>query len=270
MDKDTFTGITTPVWWLLDIELAPDELKEKRKELGKCWGWEDEGWFAQPDRIVAVYDFLYPGYQTLLDELDTQIVEVSVRTKWIDDLIKAKTDSAKQTATPTTTPTEKAVAPPATDKAVPRPGDTPAPKKASAFGRMKAAEETPSGPPADTGVTAGAAAGTPAAGGTSAAAEPRKPSPFAKKAAATEPAAQTPAGGAETAVSAATAAAGTESVEQIKASLSELVADPNVPINQQEADQLLQDPDFARHLAEAEAAIEAELEAELAAAEAQG
>ena len=40
-----------------------------------------------------------------------------------------------------------------------------------------------------------------------------------------------------------------------------------MPINQQEADALLKDPDFANNLAEAESAIEAELEAELASLE---
>ena len=40
-----------------------------------------------------------------------------------------------------------------------------------------------------------------------------------------------------------------------------------MPVNAQEVEELLKDPNFATNLAQAEAAIEAELEAELAAAE---
>ena len=267
MDRDKFIGVTIPVWWLLDLQLAPEDLKEKRKALGKCWGWEDDGWFAQPERIGAVFDFLYPRHQILLDELDTQVDDAYVRAKWVDDLIKAKTSVAEEAAAQAATAAQKAAAPPATDKAGVQADDTPAPKKASAFGRLKTAEEKPSEPSAESSVTAASpAGGSPGASGAPAT-ETRKPSPFARKAAANEPVAQNPAAEAEVPAAGAAAPPGGESVEQIKASLSELVADPSVPINQQEADELLRDPEFAKNLAEAESAIEAELEAELAAAE---
>ena len=236
MDKDKFTGVTIPVWWLLDLQLGPEDLKEKRKALGKCWGWEEDGWFAQPERIGAVFDFLYPRHQVLLDELDSQVDDAYVRMKWIDDLIQARTSSAEQAATGAATTAENVAAAPAADQAMAKREDPPAPRRASAFGRPNTAEETPNEQPGEGRAPTGAhSAGTPAA-------EPRRPSPFARMAAATGPVVRTGAARAETAASAATGPAGVESVEQIKASLSELVADPSVPINQQEADALLEGP----------------------------
>jgi hypothetical protein len=85
--------------------------------------------------------------------------------------------------------------------------------------------------------------------------EAKKPSPFAKKAAATaDP-------------TAAPTSAGPESGEQLRQSLSALADDPDVPLSAEDVEELLSDPDAAQKIAEAQAAIEAELEAELAAAQ---
>ena len=179
MDKDKFTGVTIPVWWLLDLQLGPEDLKEKRKALGKCWGWEEDGWFAQPERVGAVFDFLYPRHQVLLDELDSQVDDPYVRMKWIDDLIQAKTSFDEQAATEAATTAENVAAAPAADQAVAKREDPPAPRRASAFGRPNTAEATPSEQPGEGRAPTGAdPAGTPAA-------EPRRPSPFARMAAAT-------------------------------------------------------------------------------------
>ena len=118
---------------------------------------------------------------------------------------------------------------------------------------LKQPKATP-GQPADT--PAGQAAAGPAAANTAPAppTETKKPSPFAKKAAPTEPE-----GGAATVA--------TETEEQLRQSLSALADDPDVPLSAEDVEELLSDPDAAQKIAEAEAAIEAELEAELAAAQ---
>lgn len=67
--------------------------------------------------------------------------------------------------------------------------------------------------------------------------------------------------------SAEEASAARQQVSQLKESFAEFVANPEVPISQEELDAALQDPNFKENLAAAEAALEAELEAELAALE---
>jgi hypothetical protein len=60
-------------------------------------------------------------------------------------------------------------------------------------------------------------------------------------------------------------------VEQLRESLSELAADPNVPLSAEDVEELLENPDAPQQIADAAAAltaeVEAELEAELAATE---
>jgi hypothetical protein len=243
MEKDQFVIVENQGWWLLEPDLDA-VLDERRRTLGECWGWTDLRWYAERLKLEEVYQFLELNRADLLRELD-DATEVYKRQKWLDDVITAKRPAQ---------PTHAEEAAPAANKAAEaRPAPAPAAKKASAFGRRAPAEGTP----ADSAPAANPA--TPAAAGAAAAAEgaqPRKPSPFAKKAAPrTEPAAPVAAAG------------GAESVEQIRESLSQLAADPNVPVNAQEVEELLKDPNFATNLAQAEAAIEAELEAELAAAE---
>jgi hypothetical protein len=244
MEKDQFVAVDTQGWWLLQPDLEPS-LEERRRALGECWNWTEPRWYAEHLKLEEVFQFLEVNRADLLRELDEVNDDLYRQQKWLDDLIKAKKPPAANA------PAE--AAPVAKQVAAANPAPPSAPKKASAFGRRGAAEgasaESASAPTAQ---PAGAAQGSAAAG----AGQPRKPSPFARKAAAAnEPAAQAAAGAAE-------------SAEQIRASLTELAADPNVPVSAEEVEQLLKDPNFASNLAQAEAAIEAELAAALAATEA--
>jgi hypothetical protein len=242
MEKDQFVAVETQGWWLLQPDLEP-ALEDRRRALGECWNWTELRWYAERLNLEEVFQFLELNRADLLRELDEVNDDLYRRQKWVDDVIKAKKPPER------TTP--ESAAPAAKKAAEAKPAQPSAPKKASAFGRRSTAEEAPadsSSAPAPQ--PAGATPGPAAAG-----AEPRKPSPFAKKAAASGPAAQAGAGAAE-------------SADQIRASLAQLAADPNVPVSAEQVEELLKDPNFASNLAQAEAAIEAELAAELAAAQA--
>lgn len=237
MERDQFVDVDARGWWLVELQVDP-ALEPKRTALGECWGWTDLQWFADRQKMEEMFRFLEANGPDLLRQLD-EANDVNRRSKWLDDLIEAKRPAAPHTAVQETSP--------ATVKpAGATPAGATAAKKTSPFARMKPAGETQSEQTTDTPAATGAAAPTEAAA-------PRRPSPFGKKAApAAEPVAQPPAA---------------ESVEHIKESLSELAADPDVPISQEEVEELLSDPNFEKNLADAESAIEAELEAELAAVE---
>jgi hypothetical protein len=263
MDKDEFTGVKTPVWWLLEPSLDSDVLNEKRKDLGQCWGWDPTTWFAEPDKMVIVFDFLQLHRQDLLRELDVQVDDVYVRSKWLDDLITAKTAPAEkeagQTASAGTGQT------PPSPAAAARPGPTTAAKRPSAFARAKTAEETPAEPGGD------AAAAT-KTDGTTSAAEPATRSPFGRRAASTGEADQASVGEPATAsteptTETAASEPGTRSPgdlptpEQAKDTLAKLAADPAVNFSQEDMEEFLTHPNFAQELADAEAELEAKLAA---------
>ena len=193
------------------------------------------------------------------------------RADWLNSVADLKQPKAKAGAPPpasTGAGTATQVSTPPGAGGTP-PAAPPVAKKASAFGRAKAAQDTP-GQPATT--AAGQTTASTAAAATTSAppTEARKASPFAKKAAATaDSTAVSPAAepGAAATGPAATVAAQTS--EQLRQSLSALADNPDVPLNAEDVDELLRDPDAAEKIAEAQAAIEAELEAELAAAQAE-
>jgi hypothetical protein len=243
MEKDQFVAVETQDWWLLQPDLEP-ALEDRRRALGECWNWTELRWYAERVKLEEVFQFLELNRADLLRELDEVNDDLYRRQKWVDDVIKAKK--------PPEPTTPESAAPAAKKAAETEPAQPSAPKKASAFGRRGTAE----GAPADSSPAPAAQPAGATPGGAAAETEPRKPSPFAKKAAAASgPAAQAAAGAAE-------------SAEQIRASLAQLAADPNVPVSAEQVEELLKDPNFASNLAQAEAAIEAELAAELAAAQA--
>jgi hypothetical protein len=255
-------------WWLL--EPASEPTLEQTKKLGEAFGW-GEAWYQDagqvPEQLKVVWNFIQS--QSQVTQLWTELAsavdggDLTKRADWLKSVIDLKVPKATpaSVASASTAPATAAeVSTPAAPAGTP--AGEPAPKKPSAFARMKGGEESPA-------ADAGAAAAAEAAAG-AAPAEPRKASPFGKKAASpadatTAPTAAEPAP-ADTGDGATPAAATTE---QLKESLTELADDPNVPISKEDVDQLLSDPNFQQNLAAAQAEIEAELEAELATAEAE-
>ena len=171
-----------------------------------------------------MYRFL-EGMALMRDLDDAQ--DLDRRRKWISEVIAAKAPAADA---PLPSAEAEAVteapAPAATEAAPAAPPEAPA--KKSIFAKKAAPE-----PPA---ATEAAPAAPPEA--------PAKKSIFAKKAA-PEPA----------------TAPATEAEPDIKQLLAELAADPDIPLESDEVEEMLKDPDFHTKLAAAEADIEAELEA---------
>jgi hypothetical protein len=242
MEKSQFIDVSTPGWWLLELRLDPP-LDEMRRKVGACWAWTDsDGWFAKPDSLSQVFQFLVDNKRALLDELD-QPQDVYQREKWCQDLIEARTPGQE----PAEQPAGRGAAP-AGGQSPAAPPPAPPPKRVSAFG-PKAADQIQASQPAEA-AEARAAVET---------AEPRKPSPFARKAAPTaEPVPPSPAAG------------GDESpppppptLAELEDTLSGLVENPAIPISKEEFQEAVQDPDFGAKLAAAESELEAELAAEL-------
>jgi hypothetical protein len=260
-------------WWVL--EPASEVTLEGTKRLGEAFGW-GQAWYQDPGRVPTqlkeIWDFVQLQSQAtqLWETLATAVAtgDPYKRADWLNSVAELK-QPKKKAGTPQSAPAGSG---PATRVSPPEAGGTPpaAPavaKKASAFGRAKAAQDSPGSPAATAAgqtVPGTAAAATPSAPPT----EARKPSAFAKKAAATADRTAAPtaaAPGAAATGAAATVAA--ETSEQLRQSLSALADDPDVPLSAEDVEELLSDPDAAQKIAEAQAAIEAELEAELAAAQ---
>jgi hypothetical protein len=147
MDRDTFVGLASPSWWLLELE-SNSPLVEKRNELGRCWGWDDPQWFGRSENLGAVLTFLIGIRGNALLELD-DVRGVDAYGKWLDELIDAKTRSTKDIAMPTAAPEVKrpdligAAGANASEATAANAAEAAAPKKVRAFDRGNAQVGTP-------------------------------------------------------------------------------------------------------------------------------
>lgn len=167
MDKQTFTDVDTPGWWLLHED--PDyKLTEARKGLGDAFGWSDDKWYTNTDYLDQVWQFLESSQSilTALDEVPDNDPDKQVA--WVQSLITAKAPAeadapAAEAPTPAApdAPVQVAVDAPAA------PPPAPAAKKVSIFAKKQSAD----GGAGDTAATAAPQSEQPAADAASSDAE---------------------------------------------------------------------------------------------------
>lgn len=234
MERDLFVDAEAKAWWLLGDDLDA-QTEERRQALGETFGWTDPNWFSVKANLEIIFDFLQPGQDKLLRDLDEVTNDVGQR-EWLDQLLLIRAPAEGEVEAP-----EVEVEAEAADEAEetpPAPPVSEAPKKSSIF-KSKAAEQEES-------ETA-----------TEAESESAPETPSA-------PVAETPSAPVAETEEESQPEAETEEVPPppTPEEIQDLIADPEVPVSAEEVEKAMEDPDFEAKLAAAEAALEAELEGE--------
>ncbi len=249
MEKAQFVDVANQGWWLLQPDLE-STLDEKRKTLGGCWQWSgDLRWFTDQAKMEEVFRFIESTRPDMLRELD-EAQDAFRRGQWLDNLIAAKSPPDKGAAVQDGPPVAK-------KPAATTPAPAAAPRKASAFGR-RTTDQEPEATTTPSETPAAAATST-----TTEAAEPKKPSPFGRKAAATaEPVAPEPTAAEPTA---SEEPAQLEQIsEQVQTVMAELSAEElssiagDLGLTAEQVEAMVKDPDFAEMVAEEQAQLGAE------------
>lgn len=248
MEREQFVATTTGTWWLLERDVDY-RIEGLRTDLGASFGWADPTWYSDTAKLQEVYDFIQSHRSELFYELE-QATDDERRHRWLGSVLELKR-RASSTPAQSTRSTAGTVTPTSGQSV-----------RKSAFG-SKSQRET-QGPVADTGTPQSA---PPRAGQTAASAgdQPARRSPFASKSPAET---QSPAADTSTAASTAEATPATEQVgpidEQIKEVMSELSPDDlsaiaaDLGLRPEEVEAMVQEPDFARMVAEEQAHLASE------------
>jgi hypothetical protein len=228
MEKERFVAADTGTWWLLERDV--DHLIENlRIDLGASFGWTDPTWYHERAKLEEVYDFIQQHRSELFHELD-QATDDEKRQRWLGSVVELKRPADSASGEPA-----RSAAATATPKTSAQPA------RRSAFA-SKSQPETQT-PAADTGTAAQTAAST--------SAQPARRSAFASK---SQPETQTPAADTGTAAQAEEQVG--QIAEQIKEVMSDLSPDDlsaiatDLGLSPEEVEAMVQEPDFARMVAE--------------------